>query len=182
LAIQSRRDQSRADGELHQFRARVHVQFIHDTLAMTGDRLWTEAELFSDLLVVPGLSHQFQHFAFALAEDVQPHHRLAVFGRLCLRLFLLRQPLVIIQQPARQRGLQVHLPRGHGADGKTLDFDDGEGVEFVGTLAADNPWEIFNKIAYGQPAAPAMPVGISLGWSWQDITDLLAYLQTLPIE
>ena len=70
----------------------------------------------------------------------------------------------------------------HGADGKTLDFDDGEGVEFVGTLAADNPWEIFNKIAYGQPAAPAMPVGISLGWSWQDITDLLAYLQTLPIE
>lgn len=70
----------------------------------------------------------------------------------------------------------------HGEDGKTLDFDDGEGVEFVGTLAADNPWEIFNKIAYGQPATPAMPVGISLGWSWQDIFDILAYLQTLPIE
>lgn len=68
----------------------------------------------------------------------------------------------------------------HGADGKTLNFDDGE--VFVGTLAADNPWEIFNKISYGQPNTPGMPVGISLGWSWQDIVDVLAYLQTLPIE
>jgi len=70
----------------------------------------------------------------------------------------------------------------HGQDGKTLDFDYGEGVEFIGTLAADNPWEIFNKGAYGQPGTPIMPVGISLGWSWQDIADLLAYLQTLPIK
>jgi len=70
----------------------------------------------------------------------------------------------------------------HGADGMMLDFDDGEGKEFVGTLAADNPWEIFNKIAYGQPNTPGMPVGINLGWSWQDIVDVLAYLQTLPTE
>ncbi len=69
----------------------------------------------------------------------------------------------------------------HGEDGKALDFDDGEGKEYVGTLAADNPWEIFNKIAYGQPAA-AMPAGINLGWTWQDILDILAYIQTLPIE
>ncbi len=70
----------------------------------------------------------------------------------------------------------------HGEDGQLLDFDDGEGKEFVGTLAADNPWEIFNKIAYGQPGAQSMPAGINLGWSWQDIVDLLAYIQTLPIE
>ncbi|PJB67562.1 MAG: hypothetical protein CO094_03645 [Anaerolineae bacterium CG_4_9_14_3_um_filter_57_17] len=69
----------------------------------------------------------------------------------------------------------------HGEDGTAIDFDDGEGVEYVGTLAADNPWEGFNKIAYGQPAAP-MPAGINLGWSWQDIADLLAYAQTLPIK
>ncbi len=69
----------------------------------------------------------------------------------------------------------------HGEDGKAIDFDDGEGVEFVGTVATDNPWEVFNKIAYGQPAAP-MPSGINMGWSWQEIVDILAYIQTLPTK
>ena len=70
----------------------------------------------------------------------------------------------------------------HGEDGTMMDFDDGESKEFVGTLAVDNPWEIFNKIAYGQPGADKMPAGINLGWSWQDIVDVLAHLQTLPVE
>ena len=69
----------------------------------------------------------------------------------------------------------------HGEDGKTLNFGDEAAPEYVGTLAADNPWEGFNKIAYGQPGAP-MPAGINLGWSWQDIVDILAYIQTLPIK
>ena len=69
----------------------------------------------------------------------------------------------------------------HAEDGTALDFDDGEGKEFVGTVAADNPWEVFNKIAYGQPGSP-MTVGSNMGWSWQDITDILAYIQTLPLE
>lgn len=69
----------------------------------------------------------------------------------------------------------------HGEDGKLIDFDDGEGKEYVGTLAADNPWEVFNKIAYGQPASN-MPAGVNLGWSWQDIVDILVYIQSLPIE
>ena len=69
----------------------------------------------------------------------------------------------------------------HAEDGKAMDFDDGDGVEFVGTLAVDNPWEILNKIAYGQPGA-VMPAGINMGWSWQDFVDILAYLQTLPTE
>lgn len=69
----------------------------------------------------------------------------------------------------------------HGEDGKAIDFDDGEGVEYVGTIATDNPWEAFNKFAYGQPGA-VMPAGINLGWSWQDIADLLAYAQTLPTK
>jgi len=69
----------------------------------------------------------------------------------------------------------------HGAEGNLIDFDDGEGLEYVGTLANDNPWETFNKISYGQPGT-SMPPAVSLGWSWQDIADALAYLQTLPIE
>ncbi|HEY5731423.1 MAG TPA: c-type cytochrome [Anaerolineales bacterium] len=69
----------------------------------------------------------------------------------------------------------------HGTNGKLIDFDDGEGTEYVGTLANENPWEVFHKISYGQPGT-SMPPAVSLGWSWQDIVDVLAYLQTLPNE
>ncbi len=69
----------------------------------------------------------------------------------------------------------------HGPDGNLIDFDDGEGTEYVGTLASDNPWEVFNKISYGQPRT-TMPPAVTLGWSWQDIADVLAYIQMLPAE
>ena len=69
----------------------------------------------------------------------------------------------------------------HGDDGKTIDFDDGEEVEYVGTIAIDNPWEFFNKASVGNPGA-IMPSGLNLGWSLQDIIDVLAYAQTLPAE
>jgi len=70
----------------------------------------------------------------------------------------------------------------HGTDGMLLDFDDSEDKIFVGTLAVDNPWEVFNKVAYGQPGNDNMPSGVNLGWSWQEIVDLLAYLGTLPTK
>ncbi|MEW5939566.1 MAG: c-type cytochrome [Chloroflexota bacterium] len=69
----------------------------------------------------------------------------------------------------------------HAEDGKALDFDDGEGVEFVGTVAADNPWEVINKIMNGQPGE-AMTAGLNMEWTWQDLLDILAYIQTLPIQ
>ena len=67
----------------------------------------------------------------------------------------------------------------HGEDGKAIDFDDGEGVEFVGTVAADNPWEVIHKISNGQPGA-VMPAGLNMSWTFQDMLDILAYIQTLP--
>ena len=69
----------------------------------------------------------------------------------------------------------------HGSDGNLIDFEDGEGSEYVGTLANDNPWEVFNKISYGQTRT-TMPPAVTLGWSWQDIADVLAYTQRLPTE
>ena len=69
--------------------------------------------------------------------------------------------------------------RCHGEDGKTLNFGDDAAPEFVGTLAADNPWEFFHKVANSQPGE-TMPSGINLGWTLEDIADLLAYAQTLP--
>ncbi len=63
----------------------------------------------------------------------------------------------------------------HGADGKTLVFDDAG----VGAIANGNPWETLHKIRFGQPAS-AMPSGVKSGWSTQDAVDVLGYAQTLP--
>lgn len=67
----------------------------------------------------------------------------------------------------------------HGFDGKLLNFGDAKTPEFIGTVAADNPWETLHKIRNGQPGAP-MPT-----WRVFDIqnaVDVLAYSQTLPVK
>ena len=69
----------------------------------------------------------------------------------------------------------------HGDNGKTLNFGDDAAPEYFGTIAADNPWEFFNKATVGVPGE-AMPAGWNLGWTLQDIIDLLTYAQTLPIK
>jgi mono/diheme cytochrome c family protein/ribosomal protein L37AE/L43A len=69
----------------------------------------------------------------------------------------------------------------HGVDGKKINFGDDEEPEYLGTVAADNPWEFFHKASYGQPGAP-MPAGLALGWSLEEIADLASYAQTLPSE
>jgi mono/diheme cytochrome c family protein len=71
----------------------------------------------------------------------------------------------------------------HGADGKTKNFaeTDAPDPEYVGTLANDEPQTIFHVGTVGEPGAN-MPAGMNLGWSQQDIADLLAYLQTLPTK
>ncbi|MBI5963407.1 MAG: c-type cytochrome [Chloroflexi bacterium] len=67
----------------------------------------------------------------------------------------------------------------HGEDGRTYNFGDAAEPEFVGTVAADNPWEFVHKVNYGQPSA-IMPSGINMEWTLQDIIDLLTYAQSLP--
>jgi len=51
----------------------------------------------------------------------------------------------------------------------------------VGTLAADNPWEFLHKVRFGQPGT-TMPSATELGWSLQDVADVLAHAQTLPTK
>jgi thiosulfate dehydrogenase len=71
----------------------------------------------------------------------------------------------------------------HGEDGRTLNFGDDDDPEYVATIALDNPWEFFHKVRVGQPGSvPPMPASIDAGWSLDDLLDLLAYVQTLPIE
>jgi len=60
-------------------------------------------------------------------------------------------------------------------------FASGDAKEYMGTVAADNPWEFLNKATVGQPGEH-MPSGLNLGWSIQDAVDVMKYAQTLPIE
>ncbi len=66
----------------------------------------------------------------------------------------------------------------HGADGKTLDFGEGE---FLGTLANGNPWETQHKIRFGHPGT-AMPATAAIDATLEDVADVGAFSQTLPVE
>ncbi len=69
----------------------------------------------------------------------------------------------------------------HGADGTEINFGDEQEPEYVGSIAIDNPQEFLHKGRFGQPGSdPAMPATADLGWSLQDVVDVLAYAQTLP--
>lgn len=69
----------------------------------------------------------------------------------------------------------------HGVDGKNINFGTEAEPEYVGTVAADNPWEFFHKASFGQPAR-SMPAGIGLGYTMEDRANLAAYAQTLPTK
>jgi thiosulfate dehydrogenase len=62
-----------------------------------------------------------------------------------------------------------------------INFHDPDDPEFVGNIAIDNPWEFIHKVRAGQPGT-AMPSSIVLGWSLQDVIDVLTFAQSLPTE
>ena len=43
--------------------------------------------------------------------------------------------------------------RCHDNDGRGMNFASGDEVEYIGTLASDNPWEALHKIRNGHPGA-----------------------------
>jgi thiosulfate dehydrogenase len=65
----------------------------------------------------------------------------------------------------------------HGFDGKELNFGDAEEPEYVGTVAAHNPWEALHKIRFGQPGVGMVSLSVL---DIQQQVDILAYAQTLP--
>ncbi len=71
----------------------------------------------------------------------------------------------------------------HGPDGRNINFGDDEEPEYVGTVAQENPQEFLHKDRFGQPGSdPEMPSTVDLGWSLQDVLDVLAFAQTMPTE
>lgn len=60
-----------------------------------------------------------------------------------------------------------------------MNFGSSDKPEYLGTLAADNPWEAAHKIRFGQPATE-MPGLIAL--APDAVADILSYAQTLPTK
>ncbi len=69
----------------------------------------------------------------------------------------------------------------HGPEGNAINFHPPDDPEFLGHLAAGNPWEFVHKVRYGQPGWP-MPSAIANEWSDQDVADILAYAESFPTE
>ena len=67
----------------------------------------------------------------------------------------------------------------HGFDGKDMNFGDEDEPEYVGTVAAENPWEALHKIRFGQPGVGMVSLSVL---AVQEQVDILSYVQTLPVE
>ncbi len=69
----------------------------------------------------------------------------------------------------------------HGSDGTEIFFGDESAPDYVGTIANDNPQEFMHKAIYGQPGTdPAMVGGLESGWTTEQVSNILAFAQTLP--
>ena len=69
----------------------------------------------------------------------------------------------------------------HGEDGVKINFGSKNEPEFVGTVAAGNPWEFLHKVSFGQPGEH-MPSGVNLGFSVQDRADIASHAQAFSTE
>ena len=67
----------------------------------------------------------------------------------------------------------------HGDDGKNINFGSVGSPVYLGDVASGNPWEFLHKALYGQPGESGMPPVSTRGWDDQDLTDLLAHVQSL---
>jgi mono/diheme cytochrome c family protein len=70
----------------------------------------------------------------------------------------------------------------HQADGRKQNFGTPEEPEYVGTIAVDNPWEFLHKIRFGQPGSVMPSMVYDEDMTTQDLVDILAHAQTLPVE
>lgn len=74
----------------------------------------------------------------------------------------------------------VTCERCHGDDGSQLNFGSASQPVFIGDIGRLDPWRMIHKIRFGHPGSD-MPASEALGWPLQDVADLLAYTQTLPL-
>jgi mono/diheme cytochrome c family protein len=69
----------------------------------------------------------------------------------------------------------------HGEDGRMINFHTEDEPEYVGTVAADEPQVLLHRVLYGVPGFP-MTVGILTPMTMEDLANVCAYAQTLPVK
>jgi mono/diheme cytochrome c family protein len=77
--------------------------------------------------------------------------------------------------------------RCHGPDGKALNFRTAAMPEYVGTVAASDPWGLQHRVRFSvvgkkTPAGEEMPAFLHKHWTMNDVANVLAYAQTLPSQ
>lgn len=76
---------------------------------------------------------------------------------------------------------QTICAKCHGYEGNEINFkpDTPDTPEYIGTVARKNPWEALHKIKNGQPGSDMVSLGL---FNIDDLIDILAYAQTLPLK
>ena len=78
-------------------------------------------------------------------------------------------------------GMNESCANCHGNDGLGMPPGSSSFDDYPGLISTENPWEFQHKVRFGQPGTRMLGTASS-GGSLQDVADLGAYAQTLPIE
>ena len=155
-----------------------HYTGFPDVMLLT--RQMTEADIVAHLKGAKDPAHDFSPYL-----DETSMRQLAAFlkrGLIDDSLYIDAVSLKVIGGDVDhgQRLYQSVCAACHGEDGTKIVFRS-EGVnEYLGTVAARDPWRFLHRTRFGV-AGTEMPVGATLGWLPSDGRDVLAYAQTLPI-
>ncbi len=112
------------------------------------------------------------------AKDLEALAHFVSHGQLDVDAYIDRPTKKVKGDAARgEQVFQTTCAYCHGSDGKQINFADPPAVEYIGTVANENPWETLHKIRMGQPGVPMISM---LAFDVQTHVDILAYAQTLP--
>jgi thiosulfate dehydrogenase len=112
------------------------------------------------------------------AKDLEALAHFVSHGQVDVDAYIDRATKKTKGDPARgERIFQTTCAHCHGSDGRQINFKTSPQVEYIGTVANENPWEMLHKIRMGQPGVPMISM---LAFDVQDHVNILAYSQTLP--
>jgi len=146
---------------------------------ISGIRDWVGRNPADVVKVIRDATHQYSEATIS-AKAADKLGLFVVLGQMDMDQYIDRKTKAARGDPARGARLyQTVCSICHGFDGREINFSDEPKVEFVGTIANDNPWEALHKIRNGQPGVAMVAMG---ALSIQDQVDILAYTQTLPTK
>lgn len=144
-----------------------------------GIRNWVGRNPADVVKVIRDGTHQYTESMIS-AKAADKLGLFVVLGQIDMDQYIDRASKAARGDPARGARLyQTVCSICHGFDGREINFKDEPKVEYIGTIANDNPWETLHKIRNGQPGVAMVALS---ALSIQDQVDILAYAQTLPTK